>query len=215
MIRAIKLIFILLILIHLFFDFSNQQGIGTIPVSGNQNNSFSVSVKDQSTISSLNDFVESIKDGDKDSIRGVYIEGILALRVIQQPVNNPNFVSASEGVTTQFSLAKQYHTLGFLAHNFSSGKYFFGLHLGDVVQVIYGDGSIDQFQISQIFQFQALQPDSPKSQFVDLHSGEKLSPTRLFEKVYSGKRHLTFQTCIQKEGIDSWGRLFLIAVPLT
>ena len=214
MIKALKLILILPILINLLFGFSNQQVTGIIPVSGSQINPFLVSVKDQSEISTLNDFVESIIDGDKNSIRGVYITDILALRVVQQPANNPNFVSTSEGVTTQFSLAKRYSTIGFLAHNFSSGKYFFDLNLGDVVQVIYGDGRVDKFQISQVYQFQALQPDSPKSQFVDLQNGEKYSATKLFEKIYTGKKHITFQTCIQKDGIDSWGRLFLVAIPL-
>lgn len=214
MIKAPKFILILTILINLFFGFSNKQVIGTIPISGNQIASFSVSVKEQSTIASLNDFIESVKDGDKNTIRGVYIADNFALRVVEQPANNPNFVSTIEGETTQFSLAKKYSTIGFLAHNFASGKYFFNLTLGNIVQVIYGDGRIDQFRIMRIFQFQALQPDSPKSQFVDLQSGEKFSSTQLFEKVYTGNKHITFQTCIQKDGKDSWGRLFLIAIPL-
>ena len=213
MIIAPKLLLILATLINTFFGFSNTQVIGTIPVSGNQEPIYSVPVKDQPTISSLYDFVENVKDGDKNSIRGVYVADNFALRVVEQPTNNPNFVSTIEGVTTQFSLAKKYNTIGFLAHNFASGRYFFNMNLGDVVQVIYGDGRIDKFRIMQIIQFQALQPDSPKSQFVDLQSGEKFSPTQLFEKVYTGNKHLTFQTCIQKDGIDSWGRLFLIATP--
>jgi len=214
MIKALKFVLILTILINIFSGFSNSQVVGIIPVSGNQNPSYSVSIKEPSTISSLNDFVESVKDGDKNTIRGVYTEDIFALRVVEQPANNPNFVSTMEGVTTQFSLAKKYSTIGFLAHNYASGKHFFNLNFGDVVQVIYGDGRIDQFRIMRILQFQALQPNSPKSQFVDLHSGEKISSTQLFEKVYTGNKHITFQTCIQKDGIDSWGRLFLIATPL-
>ena len=214
MIKAPKFILILTILINFFFGFTNKQVIGTIPISGNQKPSISVSVIEQSTLSSLNDFVDSVKDGDKNTIRGVYIADIFALRVVEQPANNPNFVSTIEGETTQFSLAKKYSTIGFLAHNFASGKYFFNLNLGNVVQVIYGDGRIEQFQIIRIFQFQALQPDSPKSQFVDLQSGEKLSPTQLFKKVYTGNKHITFQTCIKKDDMDSWGRLFLIAIPL-
>ena len=212
--RAIKLILILPILINLLFGFSNQHLTGMIPVSGYPMNYFLASVKDQSTISSLNDFVETIKDGNRNEIRGIYAQDIFALKVVQQPNNNPNFVSTNEGETTQFSLAQKYNTLGFLAHNFASGRFFSDLNLGDVVQVIYGDGRVEKFQISQIYQFQALQPDSPKSQFVDLQSGEKFSPTRLFEKVYTGNRHLTLQTCIQKDGVDSWGRLFLLATPV-
>jgi hypothetical protein len=35
----------------------------------------------------------------------------------------------------------------------------------------------------------------------------------MFKRVYFGDRHLTFQTCIAKDGEASWGRLFVIAVP--
>jgi hypothetical protein len=31
--------------------------------------------------------------------------------------------------------------------------------------------------------------------------------------VYRGDRHVTFQVCIEAEGIDAWGRLFVIAEP--
>jgi hypothetical protein len=212
--RAPKFILILTILISLFIGFPNKQASGTIPISGYQIDSLSVIVSEKSTTSSLYDFVTSVKNGDKNSIRGIYAADIFALRVVQQPANNPNFVSTSEGVATQFSLAKKYGTIGILAHNFMSGKYFFNLNLGDVVTVIYGDGRIAQFRITQIFQFQALQPDSPHSQFVDLQSGENLSATQVFDEVYTGKRQVTFQTCIEKDGKSSWGRLFLIAIPL-
>ena len=37
----------------------------------------------------------------------------------------------------------------------------------------------------------------------------------MFKRVYAGDRHVTFQTCIQEEGISSWGRLFVVAVPKT
>jgi hypothetical protein len=213
MIRVSKFVLVLSILVNIIFGFSSNQVMGTIPVTGNQIVPFTVFVKDQSTVSSINDFIEIVKNGNKNSIRGVYLADIFALRVVEQPANNPNFVSSIEGVATQFSLSKNYSTIGFLAHNFASGKYFFDISLGDIVQVIYGDGKIDQFRVMQIFQFQALQPNSPKSQFVDLQNGDKLSSSQLFEKMYIGKKHITFQTCIQKDGIDSWGRLFLIATP--
>jgi hypothetical protein len=37
----------------------------------------------------------------------------------------------------------------------------------------------------------------------------------MFKRVYFGDRHVTFQTCIEKDGALSWGRLFIIAVPKT
>lgn len=217
MMKALKFLFVLTALLTSFVSLSNKQISGSIPVTGSQISSYSpysLSVNNQSSFSSLNEFVESIKDGNKNSIRGVYAEGIFALKVIQQPANDPGFVSQIEGEITQFSLAKKYGTIGFLAHNFGSGQYFFNLKSGDIVQVIYGDGRIEQFQISQIYQYQALQPESPRSQFIDLQNGKKISSSQLFNLVYEGKKHITFQTCIQKDGIDSWGRLFVIATPI-
>jgi len=36
----------------------------------------------------------------------------------------------------------------------------------------------------------------------------------MFDLAYKGDRHLTFQTCIERDGSRSWGRLFVIAEPL-
>jgi hypothetical protein len=35
----------------------------------------------------------------------------------------------------------------------------------------------------------------------------------MFKRVYLGDRHVTFQTCIKAYGNQSWGRMFVIAVP--
>jgi len=62
-------------------------------------------------------------------------------------------------------------------------------------------------------QYQALQPNSPWSSFRGLNDNTTLNAEQMFKRVYAGDRHLTFQTCIQAEGILSWGRLFVVAVP--
>ena len=118
-----------------------------------------------------------------------------------------------EGEITQFSIPNKYGNTGLLAHNYLSGRHFFGLGIGDVVQLVYGDREIKEYQIADIQRYQALQPDSPSSQFLDLNTGEKLSATQLFKRVYMGNHHLTLQTCIQEGLEDSWGRLFIIAKP--
>jgi len=40
-----------------------------------------------------------------------------------------------------------------------------------------------------------------------------LTAEQLFNRVYRGDRHVTFQTCIDANGDISWGRLFVIAIP--
>ncbi|MFN3491076.1 MAG: hypothetical protein ACK40V_02555, partial [Anaerolineales bacterium] len=57
-------------------------------------------------------------------------------------------------------------------------------------------------------------PLSPYSNFIDLETEEFLTAEGLFNKVYRGDFHVTLQTCIEKDGSLSWGRLFIVAKPL-
>lgn len=162
----------------------------------------------------INDFISTVADGATGVIRGVYSENNFELHIIQQPSKQAGFVSTIEGVVTQFSMPNKYGVTGLLAHNYLSGRLFFGVRMGDIIQLVYGDGDIKEYQIVDIQRYQALQPDSPNSMFIDLNTGEKLSATKLFERVYMGNHHLTLQTCIMEGSEDSWGRLFIIANPI-
>lgn len=157
-------------------------------------------------------FVAAIKNGDATKVVGVYVENVLALKVVQQPSNNPAFVSGVKGVATYFSMVKkQTGNTGLLAHNYLAGVYYYDLVPGQVVVLIYGDGRTEEFTVSDTLQYQALNPTSPTSNFVNVLTGEKLSSTALFTKVYGGNPKTTFQTCIAQGNEPSWGRLFVIA----
>jgi hypothetical protein len=162
----------------------------------------------------INDFVSTVNNGATEVIRGVYSENNFALQIVQQPSGQAGFVSTIEGVVTQFSMPNQYGVTGLIAHNYLAGRNFLRLGMGDIVQLVYGDGEIKEYKIADIQRYQALQPDSPRSQFLDLNTGEKLTATQLFKRVYMGNHHLTLQTCIQDGLEDSWGRLFIIANPI-
>jgi len=160
-------------------------------------------------------FVSTVKNGKADQIVGVYVQDVLALRVVQQPPNRPDFVSIRSGDATQFLLAFTFAgNTGLLAHNFLSGKLFFNLKAGDVVEIIYGDGSVQEYEVDQIESFQALKPDSPTSDFLDLAGGDKLTASDLFYRVYGGDHHVTFQTCIDQDNNSQWGRFFVMANPM-
>jgi hypothetical protein len=118
-------------------------------------------------------------------------------------------------VITQFGMASRYGNIGLLAHNHLSGKFFSQLTVGQEVRLVYGNGTTEVFTISEILQFQALQPTSPYSSFRNLSKDETLTAEQMFKRVYFGDRHITFQTCINANGNSSWGRLFVIAVPKT
>lgn len=162
----------------------------------------------------LADFSQTVQNGNAKELRGVYVDNVLALPIVQQPSGSPAFVSSQDGEVTQFSMPARYGNVGLLAHNHLSGKLFSGLAIGQQVRLIYGDGRIETFVITEVLRYQALQPTSPYSSFRNLDREEEtLSANQMFTRAYLGNRHLTFQTCIDSYGNSSWGRLFVIAEP--
>jgi hypothetical protein len=153
------------------------------------------------------------QSGNEDVLSGVYVSHVLALPVVQQPVDDPYYVSSHDGEATQFSIASQYGNIGLLAHNNLSGKSFSKLSVGQEVELVYGDGRVEDFVVTKVLRFQALQPQSQQSSFLDLDNSETLTANQMFNRVYTGSRHLTFQTCIKENGDASWGRLFVVATP--
>jgi hypothetical protein len=158
-------------------------------------------------------FYTPTQNEDASRVRGVYVQNVLALPIVQQPEDNPYYVSNQAGEVTQFSTAAQYGNIGLLAHNNLSGSSFSQLSLGQEVNVMYGDGRVEKFVITEVLHFQALQPESQQSAFLNLDTSETLSASEMFNRVYTGGHHLTFQTCIKANGNMSWGRLFVVATP--
>lgn len=159
------------------------------------------------------DFRRLVQNGEANVLRGVYVEDVLALPVVQQPADQPYFVSDHEGEATQFSMPSRYGNIGLLAHNTLSGKFFSQLVTGQEVRLVYGDGRVEYFVVKDILRFQALEPENVSSSFRNLDRQETLSAGQVFQRAYVGERHLVFQTCIQANGNASWGRLFVVAEP--
>jgi hypothetical protein len=150
---------------------------------------------------------------NEDILRGVYVEDVLDLPIVQQPLDQPYYVSDRDGEVTQFSAVSQYGNIGLLAHNNLSGKYFLKLGIGQQVRLRYGSGRVEYFVVEQVLRFQALQPESVSSSFRNLDKEETLSAGEMFNRAYTGQRRLVFQTCIEAYGNASWGRLFVVAMP--
>jgi hypothetical protein len=159
------------------------------------------------------DFSNSVKNGEQDVLRGVYVDKVLAMPVVQQPSGNPGYVSNSDGRVTQFSMASTFGNIGLLAHNHLAGAFFTQLAVGQEIRLVYGNGRVETFVIKEVLRYQALQPTSVYSSFKNLDKDETLTVEQMFNRVYRGDRHLTLQTCIAADGKLSWGRLFVIAVP--
>ncbi len=165
------------------------------------------------TLPGFAEFSESVQNGNANILRGVYVPETFALPIVQQPSNSAGYVSSKDGELTQFHMVSNYGNVGLLAHNHLSGNLFSDITVGQEVRLVYGDGSVEYFVVTEVLRYQALQPNSPWSNFRDIDTDAKLSAEQMFKRVYFGDRHVTFQTCIEQNGELSWGRLFVIAVP--
>jgi hypothetical protein len=163
----------------------------------------------------FSDFVAAVTNGQPDVIRGIYVQGEFAFKVVQQPVDQPGLVVAQEGVVTQFEAASLNNVIGLLAHNNLAGAYFSDLRVGQEIRIVYGDSRIEYFQVSSIARVKAEQPENPYGTFLDWKSNTRYNAEDIFNIFYKGSYHLTLQTCILRDGIASWGRLFVTALPLS
>jgi hypothetical protein len=162
---------------------------------------------------SLQDFVRQVSDGRDGVLTGVYVAGVMALKILQQPDGDASFISAEDGTATQFQSSTFYGVVGLLAHNFLSGRYFRQLNPGQEVTLIYGDGSLENYRISEIANFERLTQGDLRSDFRDLATDIKWTVDEVFNQFYTGDHHLTLQTCIEKDGVWNWGVQFIIAEP--
>jgi hypothetical protein len=163
---------------------------------------------------SLADFIQHVSDGRGDLVRGFYVSGVTALRVVTQPLGDPGFISAEDGTATLFQGTSAFGVTGLLAHNFLSGREFFRLKAGQMLSVIYGDGQVRHYKVSKIDDFQRLSINDLRSNFLELSSGLERTADQVFADFYQGEPHLTLQTCIERDGEWSWGVRFIKADPV-
>lgn len=172
------------------------------------------SEKTKPALPSLQEFTSEVMDGDGDTIRGVYVPGILALPVVQQPENDEGFVSEEPWSVTEFRRAAQNNVIGLLAHNYLAGRDFFRLRKGQEVILLYGDGTSAHYLVTRMHRYQKLDPLDLFSDYINLSNGKQVSAFELFNRVYRGPHHVTFQTCLERAGNLEWGLLFVIADPV-
>lgn len=102
---------------------------------------------------------------------------------------------------TFFVLASMYGATAFYAHNYQP---FFELERGD--KIFYEQ----TYTVMEVWEYQALQPNSPYSDFYGY--GQTYSVEEMFFMVFRPNTLVLF-TCIEKDGLLTWGRLFVIAIP--
>lgn len=170
---------------------------------------------DESSTPGLTDFARSVKNNLPDQVAGVFVEGVLAFPVVQQPSSDPGYVSDLPDTVTQFGMATQYNTIGLLAHDYLAGSNFPELQPGTEITLVFGDGTLKNYQVYEVQEYQALSPADPYSNFVSLSNQRKFSADQLFYHTYGLKNDiLVLQTCISKPSAPSWGRIFVMARPI-
>jgi hypothetical protein len=193
--------FLFFILFTTFVPFDSTQALNNGYNSGN--------------LPLLDAIFSPLKNGQADSVRGIYIPELLTAPVVQQPAGNREFISTEENTLTQFGLASNFGSIGLLAHNYLAGASFSQLERGQKFYLIYGDGRMSAFVVTEILRYQALNPNSTSSQFVDLDTNQLLTARGLFAKVYKRRGQVIFQTCVAAGEEPSWGRLFIISEPIS
>lgn len=181
----------------------------TIPVTGNLNSV-------NNAVRSLAPFAASVAiSGNPNLVAGIFARDLFAAPVVQQPAAAPGFVSRASDTATQFSMAATYGSVALLAHNDLLGESFFAIPVGKILTLVYGDGHARTYRVKQILRYQALTPNSPYSDFLDIDdpAADTISVETLFYKVYAQAGRLVLQTCIAANGDSSWGRIFIIAEP--
>jgi len=148
-----------------------------------------------------------------ENVSGVYFGKNRFLRVVDQPAGRPEFVSDISNTATKFQLADKYGNIGLVAHNYLGGRLFHDVNLGDDIHVMDGFGRTRIYQVKELLEYQAINPRSTRSNFIDLKTNQFCSAGDVFKRVYKGKHHLVLQTCIKKGSNEEWGRKFIIAYP--
>lgn len=174
------------------------------------------SLKDEPTPekdSRFETFKQAVTNGRAGKITGLFVPGFKGLYVVQQGKGDNTGVSPVDGVVTQFSLPSG-GVVGLMAHNYAAGKWFESFTPNSLVYVIYGDGKSVAYRITDTLRFKAKNGKSPSSDLIDLSTGETRTADQVYNQVYTGRPHLTLQTCIEEEGNWKWGRLFLLAEPV-
>jgi hypothetical protein len=131
-------------------------------------------------------------------INGVYLGENRFLRVINQPEGKPEYVSSMSGIATNFQLASNYGNIGLIAHNYLGGRYFEQMKIGQIIYVMNGNRQHQEYRVTRIYRFQALNPRSTRSDFIDLDTQQRRTVSDVFKQIYTGNHHLVLQTCIEK-----------------
>ena len=214
-----KLISILILIIFVSTTIITPVSTNLVPVTGEVSLTGETKNLNFQTIN-FNKFYQFIKNvtakKSGNQYVGMIVPKLFTLPIMQQPTGRPDFVSTEPEVVTEFSLTTQFGSTGLLAHNYLAGSNFSKIKENDLIVLVTADKEYKLYKVEKILSYQALSPNSPYSNFVDLNDSSRvLSAVDLFMEVYTEEGSLVIQTCIALGNEPSWGRLFVQAFPVT
>lgn len=203
----------LLLVAFLLYFFSTVNGLYDKALFVPETGEGTLEEQNKVTLLDLNSFQNQIDNSQFHA--GLYAPRLFSYPIVSQPPGDTGFVSSQPGVLTDFALAKHYGSTGLLAHNTLAGKSFSLLKPGDSL-AYYEKGKLQWYRVEKVLEYQALNPNSPTSNFRDLEHPEQIvSASELFLSIYVQPGKLILQTCIARNQNESWGRLFVIATPVS
>src|ERR1035437_4896382 len=143
--RFLQLTLILLIIGVILSSLAFAGASASIPVTSAQ--SAILPIEKGNALPDMQSFIVSVTNGQSGIPTGVYVPGVLALKIVQQPKDNPAFVSTAPDMLTQFGMASSYFTVGLLAHNFLAGAQFANLQMDQKIFLVFGDGNLKDYKI--------------------------------------------------------------------
>ena len=161
---------------------------------------------------SISEFAFEISSNPSSaSLSGIYVENILADRIVQQPIGNPGYVSNEEDTVTQFSMATHFGTIGILAHNTAAGAAFFELELDDVIYLVQSSGKLQSFIVKEIQEYQAIWPNNTYSDFFDLRDPSSLISAQTLFLIHTAGAEFSFFKPVSKTAGIRAGEGFLLS----
>lgn len=153
-------------------------------------------------------FVEGCKKEPGRDVACIYSEGVLALHI---KMGDGKDIPYKEGTAQIWSDAwREGEVIGILAHDNFEGQKFFKLYEGRVISLIWPDGTVEKYVISEKTRWRY---EDEKKFFSPWEGGDKISSQDLARLYYLGGANfnkMVLQTCID----TNVGVLFVVAYRL-
>jgi hypothetical protein len=120
------------------------------------------------------------------------------------------FIAAGDAIPDRMDAVSRFEQpagLVFLAHSHLEGQYFAKIDEGDLLHY-YADGWTE-YRVTEIIEAQATPPESTTPLLrID---GRDYTVEEIYAMYFSDPDRLVLMTCLERDGIPSWGRLIIIS----